>query len=158
MIDQTPIHWVRLKSGYDLGLHGTVPIRLSNSGRSLSLPDDELVREVQEQSGLRVKLGPWTDGEGPGEREARVVISGQQMGEVLRRLAVVSAGVYVDRFNKPIDPSAVDWDAAEYAYDMNLALEYCGLTWHDVDKATHFDAYVTAMHQETERLAGRKAG
>ena len=101
---------------------------------------------------LHVYLGAWESGERAGEHEACLTVSGREFAEVLRRLAVSSAALFVERYHKPVDESDVDWDRLEYLKDFRTALEFCGLARGDMDMDDCFDDYVEAMHRETRRL------
>lgn len=145
--------WFTLPCGYDVHLEHGVPIRVSNNGEPLPAPPG-LVQEVADLSGLQVAVGSWEPLERGAEMEAPVTVVREDLGKVLHNLALVSAGVFVDRYGKPIDPEDTDWDDEEYALDFGNALRYCGLKWGDVDKESYVEAYRAAMHGETVRLAG----
>ena len=81
------------------------------------------------------------------------MVSSKQLKEVLERLALSSAELFVDRFHKPVDKNDIDWDRLEFLNDFRKALNYCGLVWGDVDKTAYRDDYVETMHRETRRLA-----
>jgi hypothetical protein len=68
-------------------------------------------------------------------------------------LALASAALFIDRFHKPVDASAVDWDRLEYLTDFREALDHCGLASDDIDKDAYRDDYLETMHRETQRLA-----
>ena len=97
-------------------------------------------------------MGDWVSCGDTSEHEARLHVDGSQFSEVLRRLALSSAALYVDRFHKPVTPDSVDWDNAEFATDFNHAIEHCGLELDRVSMDKYFDTYVIAMHAETSRL------
>lgn len=145
--------WVRLPNGFDVHLEHGIPDRLSDNGKPHQTPLEEVAERIASESGLRVSIGQWSPGEAEGEMEAHLQVDGTQLPEVLQRLALASAALFVDRFNKPIDALDVDWDEAEYASDFNLARLCCGLEWADVDKDAHFQAYAETMHRETRRLS-----
>ena len=144
--------WVSLGNGFDLELQYGIPVRLSNNGRDI--PDDEtqLVEEVSRLAGLTVVVSGWGDADEPGEKETRLCVDALQFDEVLRRLALASAALFVDRYHTAIDKESVDWDSAEFARDFNHAVECCCLDPGDMDRSTHFSAYVDLMHAETRRL------
>lgn len=144
--------WVRLANGFDVHLEHGIPDRLSDNGKPLEGGFGAVIDEIERESGLSVTVGDWVDGEEAGEREAPLQVDDAQIDEVLRRLALASAALFVDRFNKPIDALDVDWDQAEYASDFNVARHCCGLDWSDIDKDAHFAAYAETMHEETRRL------
>jgi hypothetical protein len=145
--------WQRLSNGFDVEFRHAIPTRISDNGNELSLPESTLVGEITALGELRVTLGEWLPGEKPGEHEARLTVSRDQLAEVLRRLALASAAVFVDRYHKTVDRDDIDWDTLEYDNDFRKALDHCGLEWNDVDKEAYRTGFVEAMHQETRRLA-----
>ncbi len=145
-------HWQRLSNGFDVELNYGVPVKISDNGKDGEISPDTLIQEIRELTGFNVNLGEWGPGENSGEHEALLNVSHKQLDDVLRRFAIGSASVFVDRFGKAIDSDAVDWDSTEYAYDFNWAMKCCNLNWSDVDKNAHFAAYAKAMHEETLRL------
>lgn len=145
--------WERLSNGFDVEFRRNIPVRVSDNGHDMAVPEDVLLEEIAALGKLHVNLGDWTSGERVGEREACLTVSDQEFAEVLRRLAVSSAALFVERYHKPVDDDDVDWDRLEYLKDFRCALESCGLSWGDVDMDACFDDYVEAMHNETFRLA-----
>jgi hypothetical protein len=99
-----------------------------------------------------VSLGDWEPGGLPGEHEARVFVSGREFTEVLRRLALASAALFVERYHKPISAWDVDWDRLEYIRDFNIAREICRLDSAAVDRDEYFGVYAGIMHRESHRL------
>jgi len=154
MADSPLLHgWQRLSNGFDVEFRHGIPVRLSDNGQALSFAEAALLEEIAALAGLQVRLGEWLPGETPDEREARLIVSGEQLAEVLGRLAKSSAAVFYDRFRKTLDREGIDWDTLEYANDFGKALECCGLGWDDVDKEAYIGGYVETMHRETRRLA-----
>ena len=145
--------WESLPNGFDVEFRSSIPVRISDNGRGMTVPEDVLLEEVSALGKLHVCLGAWESGERAGEHEACLTVSGQEFAEVLRRLAVASAALFVDRYHKTVDDSDVDWDRLEYLKDFRTALELCGLAWGDVDMDASFDDYAEVMHRETRRLA-----
>jgi hypothetical protein len=145
--------WGRLPSGFDVKFRHSIPILVSDNGKGLTLPEAALIEEIVDLAGLQVRLGEWQPGERADEREARVIVAGSDFTAVLRRLALASAALFIDRFHKPIDAAAVDWDRLEYLTDFRKALDHCGLAADDVDMDACRDDYVETMHRETRRLA-----
>ena len=94
----------------------------------------------------------WEDADEAGEQEARLCVDALQFEQVLRRLALASAALFVDRYHTPIDQDSVDWDNAEYARDFNHAVECCCLDQGEMDRKQYFNIYVELMHAETKRL------
>ena len=144
--------WESLPNGFDVEFRHSIPVRISDNGHGLTVPEDVLLEEVSALGKLHVCLGAWESGDRAGEHEASLTVSGREFGEVLRRLAVSSAAQFVERYHKPVDASDVDWDRLEYLKDFRAALEFCGLAWGDVDMDACFDGYAEVMHRETCRL------
>ena len=144
--------WITLSNGFDVELQHGVPVRLSNNGLDIPSDDAELVDEVTRLSGLTVVVSGWKDANEPGEKETGLCIDALQFDEVLRRLALASAALFVDRYHTAIEKDSVDWDDAEYARDFNHAVECCCMDPGDMDRKEHFTNYVTLMHEETRRL------
>jgi hypothetical protein len=145
--------WERLPSGFDVEFRHSIPIQVSDNGKGLTIPESVLVEEITALGKLHVQLGEWQPGERADEHEARVFVSGKEFAEVLRRLARASAALFIDRFHKPVDAGAVDWDRLEYLSDFREALDHCGLASDDIDMDAYRDDYVETMHRETRRLA-----
>jgi hypothetical protein len=148
--------WERLTTGFDVEFRNGIPIKVSDNGKGLTIPESVLVEEITALGKLRVQLGEWKSDEKVDEREARVIVSGKDFAEVLRRLALSSAAMFIDRFHKPVDVGDVDWDRLEYLKDYRAALDHCGLDSDDMDKDAYRDDYVETMHWETQRLAQSK--
>jgi hypothetical protein len=149
--DQTLNAWTSLSSGFDVEMQHGIPVRLSNNGQDIPGDDAVLVEEVKTLCGLSVVIAGWEEN-AAGEQETRLCVDALQFGEVLNRLALASAALFVDRFHTPIDKDSVDWDNAEYARDFNHAVECCCLDPSEMDRQAYFSNYVAQMHAETERL------
>ena len=145
--------WERLSNGFDVEFRHGIPIRLSDNGKQQTLPDPALLDEIMTLAGLHVSRGEWQVGAAANEREAQLLVAGDQLDTVLERLALAAANMYIDRYGRPIDRDDVDWDALEFDTDFRTALGYCGLDWGDVDKDSYQDGYLDTMHNETRRLA-----
>ena len=144
--------WVSLNNGFDVELQHGIPVRLSNNGLNIPSDDALLVEEVTRLSGLTVVISGWEDADEAVEQEARLCVDALQFEQVLRRLALASAALFVDRYHTPIDQDSVDWDNAEYARDFNHAVECCCLDQSEMDRKQYFSSYVELMHAETKRL------
>lgn len=144
--------WISLSNGFDVELLHGIPVRLSNNGLDIPADDDQLVDEVTKLSGLTVVISGWKDADEPGEQEARLCVDALQFEEVLRKLALASAALFVDRYHTPIEQDSVDWDSAEYARDFNHAVECCCLDQGEMDRKEYFTIYVGLMHAETNRI------
>jgi hypothetical protein len=145
--------WESLPNGFDVEFRRSIPVRISDNGHAMTISEEVLLDEVSSLGKLHVCLGDWESAERAGEHEACLTVSGREFAEVLRRLAVSSAALFVERYHKPVDDSDVDWDRLEYLRDFRAALEFCGLAWGDVDMDACFDDYAEIMHRETRRLA-----
>ena len=144
--------WVSLSSNFDVELHHGIPVRLSNNGSDTPADDAKLVEEVGQLTGLTVVITGWQASDEPGEQEARLCVDALQFDEVLRRLAIASASLFVERYHTTIDKDSVDWDNAEYARDFNHAADCCCLDPGEMERKDYFDEYVERMHAETRRL------
>ena len=145
--------WERLPSGFDVEFRHSIPIKVSDNGKGLTIPESVLAEEITALGKLHVQLGEWKSDEQAEGHEARVIVSGKDFTEVLRRLALSSAAMFIDRFHKPVDAGDVDWDRLEYLRDFRAALDHCGLASDDLDKDAYLDDYIETMHRETQRLA-----
>jgi hypothetical protein len=145
--------WERLPNGFDIEFRHGIPVRVSDNGRGMTIPEDVLLEEVTALGKLHVSLGDWEPGEHEGEQEARLYIAGSEFTEVLRRLAAASAALFVERYHKAVDNRDVDWDRLEYMKDFDRALEHCRLSEGDIDRTSYFDDYHEIMHSETRRLS-----
>ena len=152
MDDTTQNGWMSLSNGFDVELLHGIPVRLSNNGVDVPADDAALVEEVRSMTDLTVVITGWEASDEPGEQEARLCVDALQFEEVLRRLAIASAALFVDRYHTPIDKDSVDWDNAEYARDFNHAADCCCLDQGEMDRKEYFEIYVTLMHAETKRL------
>lgn len=145
--------WERLANGFDVEFKHRIPVRISDNGMGLTVPEDLLTEEISSLGKLHVHLGAWTPGEDDGELEARVFADHSDFGEVLKRLGSASAAVFIDRYHKSIKTSDVDWDREAFLQDFHEALDYCELSRADVDEEACFRNYVNTMHDEVNRLA-----
>ena len=145
--------WESLPNGFDVEFRHSIPVRISDNGHGMTIPEDVLLEEVSALGKLHVCLGTWESGEHTGEHEANLTVSGREFSEVLRRLAGSSAALFVERYHKPVDESDIDWDRLEYLKDFRAALDHCGLASDDIDKDIYLNDYVETMHRETQRLA-----
>lgn len=144
--------WVRLKNGFDVEFAHGIPVVLSDNGLVGPVDDAELDEEVSNLSGLRSIILGWHDGENRNEQETELCIDAMQFEEVLKRLAMSSAALFVERYHQSIQSNSVDWDKAEYDYDFSTAVEHCCLDPVDYNKNDFFDMYVDCMHKESKRL------
>lgn len=149
---QTQNGWVRLKNDFDVELVNGIPVTLSNNGLAEPADDAALDDEISGLSGLRSTIVGWHDCENSDEQETTLCIDAAQFEEVLTRLAIASAALYVDRFHKAIGKDAVDWDKMEYDSDFHKAIEHCCLELTDYNKEDYFEMYRNSMHHESSRL------
>jgi hypothetical protein len=145
--------WVRLKSGFDVMLEHGIPCRISNNKLPIPESPKDLQREILQLTGLHVSIGQWVPGEGAGELEAPLTVEKSELQSVLERLALYSAAVFVDRFNRAINQNDPDWDETAYHEDFVRALKYCGLDWGEVKPQACYERYRITMEQETAKLA-----
>jgi len=143
--------WNRIASGLDLKVQHGIPVGVSNNGDLSLLNNQNISDKVLELTGLRVTVQNWVNVSND-EQDSQVCIDSKQFEEVLRRLALSSAAMFVDRYHRPIDRYAVDWDSTEYSYDFNRAIEYCCMPYDSVNKKQYFKNYIHAMHAESVRL------
>ena len=143
--------WHRIDSGLDVEFQHGVPVRISNTAPSLNLDQQAVSKKIHELTGFTVSMHDWINVNAV-EQEWSVCIDKKEFEEVLRRLALSSAAMFVDRFHKVIDSSAVDWDDAEYNYDFNRAVEHCCIPYGTINKNDYFSSYIKTMHDESARL------
>jgi len=143
--------WSRVASGIDVEIQHGVPVRICHSDTAQHLSKKNLSEKVHELTGFNVSVHDWIS-VAANERELSVCVEKKDFEEVLRRLALSSAAMFVDRFHKPIDRNAVDWDNAEYNYDFNHAIEHCCIPWGTLNKKDYFNRYIEVMHEESVRL------
>ena len=143
--------WNRIASKLDVEVEHGVPVRISNTNKNRQLDQRSISKKIHKLTGLSVSVDEWINIT-PGEQEWSVCIDKREFVEVLRRLALASAAMFVDRFHKPIDHNAVDWDSAEYTYDFNHAVEHCCIPYGTLNKNYYYDDYIKTMHEESLRL------
>lgn len=97
--------WESLSNGFDVEFRRSIPVRISDNGHGMTVPEDVLLEEVSALGKLHVCLGDWESGERAGEHEVSLYVSGREFAEVLRRLAVSSAALFVERYHKSVDGS-----------------------------------------------------
>ncbi len=143
--------WRRIKSCLDVEIQHGIPVRISNTNTSHHLDERAISRKIHELTGFTVSMHDWKNINAD-EQQWSVCIDKKEFEEVLRRLALSSAAMFVDRFHKVIDSSAVDWDDGEYNYDFNQAVEHCCIPYGTINKSDYFSNYIKAMHDESARL------
>jgi hypothetical protein len=143
--------WNRIAGGLDLKVQHGIPVGVSSSGNQSLLNNENISDKVFELTGLRVSVQNWINASND-EQKSQVCIDRKQFEEVLRRLALSSAAMFVDRYHRPIDRYAVDWDTSEFNYDFNHAIEYCCMPYDSLNKEKYFDKYIQTMHEESVRL------
>src|SRR5512135_1115177 len=109
--------WVDLPTQGEAYVEHGLPRRVSVSADA-PVDAERLAQEIADMTGLRVTLGAFAPGEEPGQLEAGVEVSPQDLDEVLRRLAQASAEVFYDRYRKAIDAEDTDFDDEAYAQDL----------------------------------------
>jgi hypothetical protein len=143
--------WNRIASDLDVEIEHGVPVRISSKTPGRDINIQSISEQLQALTGLRVTLNGRIDISSD-EQEISVCIDKNEFAEVLRRLALSSAALFVDRYRRPIDHSAVDWDCAEYNRDFNHAVEYCCIPYGSLNKDLYFEDYIKTMHEESLRL------
>jgi len=144
--------WLRLDNGFDVEFVHGIPAVVSDNGLAGPTDDAELVDKVSKLSGLRTTIMGWHQRDDSKELETALCIDALQFKDVLKRLAISSAALFVDRYHTPIGEDSVDWDREEYDRDFNRALEHCDLHSTDIEKDDYFDMYRNVMHIEATRL------
>ena len=143
--------WRRIESGLDVEFQHGIPVRISNTDASHHLDELSVSEKIRELTGFTVSMHDWIN-INAGEQEWSVCIDKTEFEQVLHRLALSSAAMFVDRFHKAIDSSATDWDDAEYTYDFNHAIEHCCMPYGTISKNDYFNNYIKTMHEESARL------
>jgi len=143
--------WSHIASGLNDEIEHGIPVRISNTDTNRPVNRKSISQRVRVLTGLTVSIDRWIHVT-PDEHESHLCIDKKEFVEVLRRLALASAALYVDRFHKPIDHNAVDLDKAEYDYDFNHAVEHCCIPYGTLNKDYYFEDYIRTMHEESVRL------
>ena len=143
--------WFRIKSGLDVEFQHGVPVRISNTNTAHHINEQIISKKIHDLTGFTVSMHDRVNLDS-GEQEWAVCIDNKEFEEVLHRLALSSAAMFVDRFHKIIDGNAVDWDIAEYNYDFNHAVEHCCIPYGTTNKSDYFSDYIKTMHEESARL------
>lgn len=143
--------WKRVTPALDVEVRHGIPVHVYCSDYVQPYHDRQITDRIHAVTGLAVSVH---DGAklSTKEHEWSVCVDKNKFEEVLHRLALASAAIFVDRFHKPIDDSAVDWNAAEFSYDFNHAIEHCCIPIGSLDKQSYFDRYAKVMKNESVRL------
>jgi len=51
--------WERLPNGFDVEFRHSIPVRISDNGRGMTVPEEALLEEVTALGKLHVSLGDW---------------------------------------------------------------------------------------------------
>ena len=143
--------WKRVTPALDVEIKHGVPVHVYCNDSVRPRDDSQITDRVHELTGLTVSVRDAIN-LSTKEHEWSVCVDKSEFEEVLHRLALASAALYVDRFHKPVDHTATDWDEAEFSYDFNHAMEHCCIPWGSLNKQSYFDRYVNVMHKESARL------
>lgn len=148
--------WNRVASGLDIEVQHGVPVRISNTKtagahRAQDFNEASVTEKIFELTGFNVSMHDWMSVTA-NEQEWSICVDKREFTQVLKRLALSSAAMFVDRFHKAIDDNAVDWDSAEYNYDFNQAVEHCCIPHGTLNKNHYFEQYIKIMHEESVRL------
>jgi hypothetical protein len=143
--------WKRVTPALDVEVQHGVPVHVYCNDTVRPYDDHQIVDRVHELTGLTVSVHEAIN-LSTKESEWSVCVNKSEFEEVLHRLALASAAMFVDRFHKPIDDSAVDWNEAEFTYDFNHAVEHCCIPWDALNKRRYFERYKHVMEREVLRL------
>ena len=145
--------WLRLNNGFDVELVHGIPAILSDNGLDDQHDEGDLVEQVKTLSGLRTTILGWHERDASRhEHETALCVDAMQFEEVLKRLAMSAAALFVERYQTPVNGHAVDFDRQQYDRDFNRALEHCCLDPADYNKQDYFELYQQTLHRESERL------
>lgn len=151
LVNTTMTGWSRIATSLDVEVQHGIPVRLANSDLTQQLNIEKITGMIRSLTGLKVSMHDWININAD-EQEWNICVDKKEFSEVLRRLALSSAALFVDRFHKPIDPTDVDWDEAEFNFDFNHAAEHCCIPYGTLNRKDYFDDYINTMHEETVRL------
>lgn len=148
--------WSRIAPALDVEVVHGIPMRISstvsdNHKKPASLDVALVCERIQALTGLDTTVCDWIS-LSANEQEWSLCVDRNQFNEVLQRLALASAALYVDRYHKAVDDTAVDWDQAEFHTDFNRALDCCCLPRGTLNQNDYFEPYIETMHEETVRL------
>jgi len=143
--------WKRVTPALDIEVQHGIPVHVYCKDTVQPYDDHQITDRVHELTGLSVSVHDAIN-LSTKEHEWSVCIDKSEFVEVLHRLALASAAMFVDRFHKPIDQSAVDWNRSEFSYDFNHAVEHCCIPWGTLDKQSYFERYTHVMKTESLRL------
>ncbi len=148
--------WSRVAVGLDVKVQHGVPVRIANTASSgldsaEAFNKHSITSKILQLTGFTVSMHDWVN-ISTNEQQWAICVDKNEFDEVLRRLAISSAAMFVDRFHKAIDETAVDWDNAEYNYDFNHAIEHCCIPYGTLNKQRYFAQYIKTMHEESVRL------
>ena len=143
--------WSRIATNLDVEIQHGIPVRITSSDSSYTIDEQQVTDRIAELTGFNISIQDWV-ASSPDEQQWSICVDHSQFERVLLNHALASAALYVDRFHKPIDVTAVDWDLAEFNYDFNRAIESCCIPYSSIDRKDYFDKYVTVMHEESTRL------
>jgi hypothetical protein len=148
--------WSRIAPTLDVELIHGIPLRISSTvsnerNKPESLDVAQVTESIHALTGLDTTVCDWIS-LSANEQEWSLCVDRKQFGEVLNRLARASAALYVDRYHRAIDHTAVDWDQSEFHSDFNRALDCCCIPRGTLEQNDYFETYVETMHQESVRL------
>ena len=98
--------WHRIESGLNVEFQHGIPVRVSNTDTSHRLYEQAVSKKIHDLTGLTVSMHDWININADEEKWS-VYIDKKEFEEVLHVMALSSAAVFVDRFHKVIDSSAV---------------------------------------------------
>lgn len=141
--------WVSLPTAGEILLEHGVPVAARVSADGL-IDVERMADEIAEISGLDVTLGPWQPLDESDQVQADLHVDAREIREVLRRLALVSADTFFDRYRKAIAEDDVDYEDEAYAHDFGIALNACGLRWNQADPLDLRGEYLQTLHSAAE--------
>lgn len=143
--------WKRITPALDIEVRHGVPVHVYCNDSVQPKNDQQIVDRIRKLTGLTVSVHDGIN-LSTNEHEWSVCVDKNEFDEVLHRLALASAAMFVDRFHKSIDNTSVDWNAAEFNYDYNHAVEHCCLPHGSLNKQSYYHRYVSVMQKESARL------
>lgn len=143
--------WSRIAANLDVEIQHGIPVRVTSSDNTCILDENSVAESIAMLTGFTVSVQDRVATD-PDEQQWSISVSRHEFGRVLLNQALASAAIYVDRFHKPVNKTAVDWDLAEFNHDFNVAIERCCLPYDSVDRNDYFEPYVNVMHEESQRL------
>jgi hypothetical protein len=125
--------WGQIAPGIDVEFQHGVQLRIASQSSGQRLNEPHIANRVHELTGLTVSVKSWINAI-PDERESSINIDMNEFDEVLTRLAMSSAAIYIDRFHHAIDSNTEEWIDEVHSFDFNQAIERCCIPWCTLNK------------------------